>query len=179
MLDPPMQTRRPATRRDPTRWTLLAIGTISIANALWMLVGPMHWYTELPAAVPDTGPFNPHFVRDIGCAFLATGVALVWAERSPRFRLPLATTGAVFLAAHALLHVYDTATGALDPHHWLLDLPGVYAPGVVLPAIAWRLWREDEAASAARRSDGGGLAARDPSEGPATRHPPFAARHRR
>ena len=126
-----------------SRWIILVVGLGSIANALWMLAGPMHWYTDLPAAVPDTGPFNPHFVRDIGCAFLATGVALVWAYFSPRFRLPLVTIGALFLFAHALLHAYDTLTGALGHNHWMLDLPGVYLPGILLPLIALRLARFD------------------------------------
>lgn len=126
-----------------SRWIILVVGLVSIANALWMLAGPMHWYTDLPAAVPDTGPFNPHFVRDIGCAFLATGVALVWAYFSPRFRLPLVTIGALFLFAHALLHAYDTLTGALGHNHWMLDLPGVYLPGILLPLIALRLARFD------------------------------------
>ena len=113
-------------------WILMLLGLGMLANALWMLVGPMHWYTELPAAVPDTGPFNPHFVRDIGCAFLTTGVALVWAARSERFRLPLAVIGLVFLGSHARLHIYDTAVGNLPSDHWLLDFGGVYLPAILL-----------------------------------------------
>lgn len=124
-------------------WIILAVGLGGIANAAWMLAGPMHWYTDLPAAVPDTGPFNPHFVRDIGCAFLTTGVALIWAARSRRFRLPLAAVAGLFLVAHAVLHFYDTVRGALDHDHWLLDLPGVYLPGILLPIIAIRLARAD------------------------------------
>lgn len=135
--------RNAADRFDPLGWILLAFGVLTIGNALWMLAGPQHWYIELPAGVPDTGPFNPHFVRDIGCAFLATGVALVWAARSRRFRLPLVAVAALFLAAHAVLHVYDTVRGALGHDHWLLDLPGVYLPGVALPIIALRLARAD------------------------------------
>lgn len=130
-------------RLDSLGWLLLIVGALTLANALWMLAGPLHWYTDLPAAVPDTGPFNSHFVRDIGCAFLATGVALVWAARSHRFRLPLVAVAALFLAAHAVLHFYDTIRGALGHDHWLLDLPGVYLPGILLPIIAIRLARED------------------------------------
>ena len=82
---------------------------------------------------------NPNFVRDIGCAFLATGVALIWAFRSPADRFPLVSIAAVVLAAHALLHAYDTLRGALGHNHWLLDLPGVYLPGLFLPWIAYTL----------------------------------------
>ena len=143
------QSTAPGTQERGARswieWTLLIGGLVAIANALWMLAGPMHWYQELPAAVPDTGPFNPHFVRDIGCAFLTTGIALLWAERSPKFRFPLTTISAVFLAAHALLHAYDTLRGALGHNHWLLDLPGVYAPGIALPIIAWIIAKGESA----------------------------------
>jgi hypothetical protein len=120
-------------------YAVFAVGVVSIGNALRMLVGPMHWYTDLPADGPDTGPFNPHFVRDIGCAFLSTGVALNWAFRSPADRFPLVSIAAVVLAAHALLHAYDTLRGALGHNHWLLDLPGVYLPGLFLPWIAYTL----------------------------------------
>jgi len=132
-----------AESRDLSLWIILVIGVATIANALWMLAGPMHWYTDLPAAVPDTGPFNPHFVRDIGCAFLATGTALVWAFFSPRFRLALVSIGALFLAAHAVLHAYDTLRGSLGHDHWLLDLPGVYLPGILLPIFALRFALRD------------------------------------
>ena len=90
--------------------------------------------------MPDTGPFNPHFVRDIGCAFLAVGVALGWAAVVPRWRAALVPVAAVFLVGHGLLHAVDTLRGALGPAHWWLDLPGVYLPALVMAygAIALR-----------------------------------------
>lgn len=42
---------------------LLGIG--GIANGLFMLVSPADWYFAVPG-VTTTGPFNQHFVRDIG-----------------------------------------------------------------------------------------------------------------
>ena len=130
-------------RLDGLGWLLLVLGLGAIANALWMLAGPMHWYEELPAAVPDTGPFNPHFVRDIGCAFFTVGVAQVWAAFAPRWRLPLVAVSAVFLVAHAVLHVYDTAVGNLPHSHWWLDLPGVYLPALILALCAAALLRRE------------------------------------
>ncbi len=123
-------------RLDGRGWLLLVLGVGFVANALWMLAGPMHWYEELPAAVPDTGPFNPHFVRDIGCAFFTVGVAVLWAAFDPSVRRPLVAVAALFLVAHALLHVYDTVVGNLPHSHWWLDLPGVYLPAVLLAALA-------------------------------------------
>ena len=135
-------------RLDGFGWLFAMLGLVSIANALWMLVGPMHWYTDLPTTAPHTGPFNPHFVRDIGCAFLTVGIALVWAARARRFRVPLVTTAALFLGFHALLHVWDTSTGALDLHHVWLDLPGVYLPAVLSGWAAFALARHEGAAAA-------------------------------
>lgn len=132
------------SKLDAHGWILLVLGAGMIANALWMLAGPMHWYAELPAAVPDTGPFNPHFVRDIGCAFLTTGVALIWAARVRRFRLPLAAIAMVFLSAHALLHIYDTLVGNLPSQHWWLDFGGVYLPAIVLGIVIARMPRTAE-----------------------------------
>ena len=134
-------------RLDGFGWLFMILGVGMLANALWMLAGPMHWYHELPAGVPDTGPFNPHFVRDIGCAFLTVGIALIWAARSTRMRLPLAAIAAVFLVAHALLHVYDTVVGNLPSDHWALDFAGVYLPAIVLGVAVVRLPRGKRADS--------------------------------
>ena len=123
--------------RDRWTWVLALIGGVSIANALWMLAGPMHWYTDLPAGVPDTGPFNAHFVRDIGCAFLTVGIGLVWAAFTPAWRPPLVAVCALFLVAHAGLHVYDTTRGAMGHDHWWLDLPGVYLPAAITAYAAF------------------------------------------
>jgi hypothetical protein len=117
---------------DAWGWIFAIFGAVTLGNAVWMLAGPLHWYHELPARVPDTGPFNPHFVRDIGAAFLAVGVALVWAALAPRWRPPLVVVAALFLGGHALVHVYDTVSGALGHAHWSIDAPGVYLPAAVI-----------------------------------------------
>jgi hypothetical protein len=132
-------------RLDALGWLFLLLGAALMGNALWMLAGPMHWYAELPAAVPDTGPFNAHFVRDIGCAFLTVAVALVWAAFEPGLRRPLILVAALFLVAHALLHVYDTARGALDASHWGLDLLGVYLPALLVAGAAAAILRGERA----------------------------------
>jgi hypothetical protein len=45
------------------------------ANGILMLFDPAGWYAVAPG-VPETRPLNPHFVRDIGCAYILTGSAL-------------------------------------------------------------------------------------------------------
>jgi hypothetical protein len=129
-------TAAAGSRVDLWAALIALVGAGSAANGVWMLLDPGHWYAHLPAGVPDTGPLNVHFVRDIGCAFLTVGAGLLWAWRRPAWRPPLVGVAALFYAAHALLHVHDTARGLVDAHHWLLDLPGVYLPAVLLAAAA-------------------------------------------
>jgi hypothetical protein len=48
----------------------LVFSLLNVFNGAWMLLFPQSWYTDLPADVPHTGPFNAHFVRDLGVASL-------------------------------------------------------------------------------------------------------------
>jgi len=136
------------------RWSIVLglAALVSLGNAAWMLVAPEHWYLNLPAGVPDTGPLNVHFVRDIGCAFVVSGVALGWAALTtrPAVRVPCVALAALFAGAHGALHLFDLARGALGPEHWWLDLPGVFAPALLLGALALHFARQD----AASESDG-------------------------
>jgi len=68
---------------------ILGIGLA--ANGLLMLAVPADWYATVPG-VTDTGPFNPHFIRDIGVAYLIAGVALPWFAMN-RLALPAAQSG--------------------------------------------------------------------------------------
>jgi hypothetical protein len=86
---------------------LLGLGLLG--NSLIMLAVPALWYAHMPGVV-DTGPFNAHFVREIGTAYLVCGVALVWFAMRQAAR-PAAPIGAAFLAVHALMHLFDAATG--------------------------------------------------------------------
>ena len=122
------------------RWSpvLFVLGVLNLANAFWMLFAPENWYVNLPAGVPDTGPLNTHFVRDIGCAFLVAGVGLIWAAATSHanVRLACVVLAAVFLGGHAAVHLLDLAQGTLGARHWLLDLPGVFVPALLLAALA-------------------------------------------
>jgi hypothetical protein len=115
---------------------LLAIlAVVSGGNGLWMLLAPAGWYTGVPAAVPDFGPLNVHFVRDIGAAYLASAVGLTIAAIRPEIRVPLVGVVAVFFVLHAVCHVFDTAGGVVSASHWLIDFPGVHLPALALVAI--------------------------------------------
>src|SRR5262249_50497726 len=100
-----------------------------------MLAAPAGWYARLPAAVPDTGPFNSHFVRDIGSAFAVVGVALVAGALRPALRVPALALSALFYVLHPLVHVADTPARRAPDSHWLIDLPGVSLPAAVLVVL--------------------------------------------
>ena len=118
------------------RIVLLSLGVLGVANAAWMLLDAHGWFVDLPAAVPDFGPFNHHLVQDLGSAYLATGVGIVWAAYRPSLRFALVLVAAIFYVAHALVHVRDTASGFVTARHWAIDVPGVYLPAAVLTALA-------------------------------------------
>ena len=124
-------------------WTIVLglFGLGNVLNGAWMLYDPPHWYATLPAGVPDFGPLNEHFVRDIGCIFFLLGAALVAAAFLPRWRLPAAAASAAFLVLHAVVHVVDTMRGLVGPEHWTIDIPGVYAPAALLVVVTTMLWR--------------------------------------
>ncbi|MGB5811820.1 MAG: hypothetical protein WBG86_14880 [Polyangiales bacterium] len=126
-------------------WTvvfaLFAIG--NLANGLWMLANPAHWYINLPANVPGTGPLNEHFVRDIGCIFTLIGLALAVGVFRPRFRLTALLFATAFYAAHSAVHVFDSLRGLLPPDQWRFDLIPVYGATVVLIVLSVMLARSD------------------------------------
>lgn len=138
------RTASPATSaRAFDAWTIvLGLFALSnLANGAWMLADPPHWYENLPAAVPDFGPLNEHFVRDIGCTFTLLGVGLAIAAFVPRWRVAACAAAAGFYGLHALVHVIDTLRGLVGPEHWRIDFSGVYLPALLLIGVTWLLVR--------------------------------------
>ncbi|CAF0831213.1 unnamed protein product [Adineta steineri] len=115
------------------RWTIICIiiASIGILNGFWMLIAPEHWYHNLPAGVPEYGPFNVHFVRDIGCIFFLVGAGTLIAGFYPIYRLPLFTMNTAFYILHMLVHVHEVVSGRIRLSMFWVDLPGVYIPAVV------------------------------------------------
>jgi hypothetical protein len=107
----------------------IVLGLALAANGFLMLVDPASWYAIVPG-VPETGPLNAHFVRDIGAAYLVTGVAIAALALDAR-AAPAALSGALFLTLHALVHVFDAMAGRLHADHVLTDLVTVFAPAAI------------------------------------------------
>jgi hypothetical protein len=120
------------------RLLLAALGALQIVNGLAMLVMPASWYAGVPG-VAMTGPFNPHFVRDIGFAFLASGAGLALGARKGRDAAVLAGAGAVWPALHGLFHVYGwIAMGfPADPVVAAAEVFGVVLAGALGVVLAW------------------------------------------
>lgn len=127
----------PATERPPVKAIVLAFwGALWLGNALWMLADPAGWYAGVDG-VSNSGPYNPHFVRDIGLAYLTVALLVFGAIQWPRHALPLLGAGTLFLGLHALLHVWDIAAGRLPMEHILMDMPGVFLPPLVAALLTW------------------------------------------
>ncbi len=121
--------------RGATYWILLVLGVGGIVNGLFMLFTSESWFAQIAAY---TGPFNVHLVRDVGAAYVTSGIASVWAARAPAWRVPLAASAALFLGLHGGIHVFEVVTGAQPPFHLIEDFPGVYLPALLLAFIAFR-----------------------------------------
>jgi hypothetical protein len=107
-------------------------GLGSLVNGLWMLASPAGWYVGIPAAVPDTGPLNTHFVHDIGVVFCVVGLGGIWCARNLERCLPVHWGITLFYVGHALVHVIEILTGWLPGEHWWVDAPLVFLPAVLL-----------------------------------------------
>ena len=66
----------------------MLLGVAMIANGVFMLVSPEDWYMAVPG-VTSTGPFNQHFLRDIGLIFLLLGGAFLVGAAQPHLRVAL------------------------------------------------------------------------------------------
>ncbi len=110
-------------------------GLVVSANGIVMLFASLPWYDAVPG-VPATGPFNPHFVKDIGAAYLTAGLGVLWFAANPRQGWPALCAAALFLTLHAAIHVYDAACGTSALADVQRDLVGVYVLALIPLALA-------------------------------------------
>jgi hypothetical protein len=115
----------------------ILLGLAALANGAFMLVSPTHWYFAVPG-VTDTGPFNQHFVRDIGLIFLFVGTAFLLGAAKPQYRIVLWAAPTLWLAAHALFHLWEVAVGICGPSVLVRDFPAVTLPAIIGAALT--LW---------------------------------------
>ena len=115
------------------------LGLGGAANGALMLAAPALWYDSVPG-LAHTGPFNPHFVMDIGVAYVVASAALIARAWRPRY-WPAAVAGAAFMIGHALIHAADVAaerTGNIGVDVWLVIVPALLATWAAWPEKAER-----------------------------------------
>ena len=128
-----------------SRWVVALFGLFHGVNGLIMLVAPTYWYAAVPG-VSMTGPFNPHFVTDIGLAFLASGIGMLFALRRGQVAATLALAGSVWPALHALFHVWGWVTDHMpgSPTLWASEAAGVVIVGLLGAGLALARFRQGE-----------------------------------
>ncbi len=110
-------------------------GAVNIGNGLWMLLFAENWYLNLPAAIEDTGPLNTHFVHDIGLVYCIVGIAAFYCAARVHHCKAVHIGMSLFIVGHALIHVVEILIGLLPPSHWLIDLPLLFVPAMLMLAI--------------------------------------------
>ncbi len=114
-----------------------ALAVVLAGNGLAMLFAGLWWYGAVPG-VTATGPYNPHFVRDIGAAYLVTGLSAAWFAWKPREGWPALVAGTLFLVLHSAIHVFDATCGTRPLQDVMRDFAGVYLPTLLALALVAR-----------------------------------------
>jgi hypothetical protein len=115
----------------------IALGVLAGANGVFMLVSPDAWYVAVPG-VTTTGPFNQHFIRDIGLIYVLMGAGLLVGAHRPGVRALTWMATAIWLCGHALFHVWEVAVGICGPSALVRDFWGVSLPAILTLLLA--LW---------------------------------------
>jgi hypothetical protein len=119
----------------------IVVGLAAIANGLFMLASPESWYSAVPG-VTTTGPFNQHFVRDIGLVYLLAGGAFLAGVARPRYRALLWAFPTLWLSGHALFHFWEVAAGISGHSALGRDFAAVTLPAII--GLALTLWAANQ-----------------------------------
>lgn len=120
------------------RKLLIGLGLVWVLTGIDIFVDPMGFYEMVPG-LKLMGPFNMHFIRDVGLAFIASGGSLGWGAHTQARALAFAGIAWPFL--HALFHIQIWGhRGFPVDGIFAFDLAAVIAP----PIIAFFLVRKLE-----------------------------------
>jgi hypothetical protein len=120
------------------RWLAGLLGAFNGLNGTIMLVDSRPWYESVPGIV-FTGPYNPHFVQDVGAAFLAAGLGLTARAWRPLY-WPAAVAGASFLVLHAAIHaimLIGVMLGLCSDEAWPFDIALVIVPAALALLVSF------------------------------------------
>jgi hypothetical protein len=116
------------------------LGVAMGANGVAMLADPQAWYARVPGVIA-TGAYNQQFIRDIGLIYLLIGLAFAAGAVRPRERPILWLAPTLWLAGHAIFHLWEVAVGICGPDAIPRDFPGVTVPALIglgLTLVAWK-----------------------------------------
>ncbi len=133
------------------RLICLLLGLLLGANGAVMLSDPGGWYSAVPGVI-ESGPLNTHFMRDIGAAYVLMGVALLLAAAKPAAGAPFVAGSALWLIAHAAIHLAELTVCGDPTTMFVRDFPGVHVPALLTATLAIFLnrWRRTHADMAHR-----------------------------
>jgi hypothetical protein len=117
-----------------TTFTALLLGFVMLVTGSWQLAAPEGWYWAIPG-VPDRGPFNQHFVRDLGIIYAMTGIGLILGALQPQQRFGYWWAPCFWLVGHALFHVWEVLVGLCGPASLVQDFAGVTLPALISLAL--------------------------------------------
>lgn len=123
----------------------ILLGVAAQANGVFMLIAPEAWYWAVPG-VTTTGPFNQHFIRDIGLIFVFLGGGFLIGAARPPLRTFLWAAPTIWLSGHALFHLWEVAVGICGPSALARDFAAVTLPALLGWALTLWAWTEDRRA---------------------------------
>lgn len=123
------------------RILLMVIAVNYAINGLYMLVSPHGWYDAVPG-VSMLGPYNTHFIRDVGLVYLVTAGAFSWGMRPGRG--PALMVAAAWPALHAIYHLQMWAwRGFAFDLVALVNVSLIQAPAWAGLYAAWRFYSQE------------------------------------
>ena len=139
---------------DESRWKMffLFLAAGNFLNGVWMLLTPNHWYLNLPGRIPDFGPMNEHFVRDLGCVFVLLGIIFLKGALDSSWRKNALFISQLWFIPHGLIHLFDTLRGLVGMEHLYMDIPVCYAPPVLVGIMQYVLHLETKKVGTAREN---------------------------
>ena len=129
----------------------VVLGLGALANGAFMLVSPANWYFAVPG-VTTTGPFNQHFLRDIGLIYMMMGGGFLAGIARARDRVVIWAASTLWLAGHALFHFWEVSVGICGPSALLRDFPGVTIPAILGLALTVAAMRRNARTPLPRRT---------------------------
>jgi hypothetical protein len=122
----------------PSSWTLpTAVYALRLlaGTAIFSAAGHFHAHTQ---GVALLGPFNAHFIRDVGLMYIASGLVGLYGVRSGS--MPLCVAAALWSCLHALFHLHVWIDRGLPLDGiFLFDLSFVIVPLFLVVLVLLRL----------------------------------------